>query len=337
MKKVVRLLPILLILTTFQAWGQTRIAKPGARHAVLSLPKSDLQVRQEMDTVLYPAAAAECGSFVTTYQVADVWGFIAGTNGYEDLEKAQRLVYTANSPYTIEEVWGFFAIADTVDNGPLRMRIYQVDPTTDGPGKLLGESEDISVSDIQTDTLAVLPTIFPMADSITLSDTTFFVSLDLSDLYNTRDTVALFMTNDTCGTGDDAWELFSDSVTWLPINDRNSWQLDANWAIAAVVSFGETTGIDDPFIAQKGLQIFPASPNPTNTWIELPFQLDAASIVNIEVYSADGRLLERHNLGQKLPGRHSMQLDVQAFPPGTYVYGIVTNEARLMSRFVVSH
>ncbi|MFN7115222.1 MAG: T9SS type A sorting domain-containing protein [Saprospiraceae bacterium] len=337
MKNVVRLLPILLIFSCWNAFGQTRVAKPTAQRKVFTLPQADIQVRQETDTIFFPAAAEECGNLVTSYEVSEVWGFVAGTNGYGDLEKAQRLVYTNNSPYVVREVWGFFAYASAVDTGNLRMKIYRVDAATGGPAELLATSEDIRTSDIQTDTVGILPTIFAFEDSVVLNDTSFFASLDLSDLYEAEDTVALFMTNDTCGRGADAWELFSDGATWLPINDRNSWQLNANWIIAAVVEFNETTDVDDPFVAQKGLRIFPPSPNPTNNWVNLPFQLDNTSTVDIEIYSTNGALLQRLHLGQKLPGQHTVEVDVQSLPPGAYVYGIITNEARLMSRFVVSH
>lgn len=338
MKLPIQLLTFLLLLAAGSSFAQSRTAKPTNRKVSLERPKAEIQFRQTQDTVLYPAAAELCGNFLTSYTAGDnEWGYVSGTNSYNDLEKAQRLVYTANSPYTIREVWGFFAVASAVDTGTMRMKIYTVNAETGEPDSLLGVSDSLRTSDLELDTVSILPTIFTLSDSVTLTDTTFFVSLDLRDLYEANDTVALYMTQDTCGSGDDAWELFSDS-TWVPIANADiSWGLNANWVVAAVVEFNETTGLNDPFVAQKGLRIFPATPNPTNDWINVSYEIEMGSQITIEVYSTDGRLLQRQNLGQQAPGRYTEQLSVQNLAPGTYVYGIITDNTRLMSRFVVSH
>jgi hypothetical protein len=57
--------------------------------------------------------------------------------------------------------------------------------------------------------------------------------------------------------------------------------------------------------------------------------------VRIEVYSAAGRLLQQHDLGRQMTGEHTEEIDVSELPAGAYVYGIVTEQSRLMSRFVV--
>ena len=78
-------------------------------------------------------------------------------------------------------------------------------------------------------------------------------------------------------------------------------------------------------------------PNPANNWIELPYEIESSSSIRIEVYSADGKLLQRMNKGQQLSGRYAERLNIQALPSGTYIYGILTDQSRIMSRFVVSH
>lgn len=339
MTKRIYFLTLLLFATSFCLHAQERtIRATPERTATFSLPKFDVQSRVTSDTILYPAAALECGNFVTTFLVgpSGIWGYVAGTNGYGDLEKAQRLVYTANSPYRIVEVWGFFAEATAVGNGALRMKVYTVDPQTGGPDSLLGQSSDLRTRDLKTDPQFVPITVFPFPTPVTIRNDTFFVSCDFSDLYAARDTVALYMT-DSCGFGADAWELFEDGTTWVSINTPMiSYGLNANWAVAAVVQFDESTDVNDPFVAQRGLQLFPASPNPTNDWINLPYNIENSSRVTIEVYATDGKLIQRLHRGQQQAGRYTEKLSVQSLPTGTYVYGIVTEEARIMSRFIVN-
>jgi len=339
MTKRIYFLMILLFVTSLGLHAQERtIRATPERKAVFSLPKFEVQSRVANDTVLYPAAAEPCGNFVRSYGVGagGGWGYVAGTNGYGDLEKAQRLVYTANSPYKVLEVWGFFAEAVAVGNGALRMKVYSVDPQTGGPDTLLGKSSDLRTRDLKIDTQLVLVTVFPFPIPVTIRRDSFFVSCDFSDLYAARDTAALFMTNDTCGFGADAWELFEDGVTWVPVDSDDSYGIDANWIVAAVVQFDEATDVNDPFVAQRGLQLFPASPNPTNDWINLPYNIENSSRVTIEVYATDGKLIQRLHRGQQQPGRYTEKLNVQSLPAGTYVYGIVTDEARIMSRFIVN-
>ncbi len=339
MSKKIQLLTILLTVVSFTLWGQSRVINttPDRKVSGFSLPANEIQSRAEMDTLLYPAAFEECGTSLTSFTITGQWGYVAGTNGYGDLEKAQRLTYTANTPYNVLQIWAFFADAAAKNNGNLRAKVYEVDAATEGPGNLLGTSDDIKTSDVELNDTAILVTIFPFSNPVTVTDTAFFASIDLSDLYTAQDTVGLFLSVEDCGSGDDAWELFGDGATWVPINDGSSWGFNANFAIGAVVEFGDITGVNDPFVAQKGLRLFPAMPNPANNWIELPYEIESSSSIRIEVYSADGKLLQRMNKGQQLSGRYAERLNIQALPSGTYIYGILTDQSRIMSRFVVSH
>lgn len=337
MTKRIYFLTILLLVTSLGLYAQQRtIHSVPERTVKFSIPTFDVQSRVTMDTIFYPVADETCGNFVTVYTVdpSDGGGYVSGTNGYGDLEKAQRLVYEANGPYKILEIWGFFAEAAAVNNGALRMKVYSVDPLTGGPDSLLSQSNDLKTRDLKTDPQGVPATVFSLSNPVTIRNDTFFVSCDFSDLYAARDTAALFMTNDSCGFGTDAWELFEDGTTWASIDD--SYGLDANWIVAAVVQFDEATDVNDPFVAQRGLQLFPASPNPTNDWINLPYHIENSSRVTIEVYATDGKLIQRLHRGQQQPGRYTEKLNVQSLPAGTYVYGIVTDEARIMSRFIVN-
>lgn len=337
MQKQIFLTTLMVVLAAGCLLAQARqIAPTPQRTTSLELPTAQLQPRADMDTLFFQASEEACAETVFTFTINDEWGYVAGMNGYEDLEKAQRLDYTASGPYLVREVWAFFAEVSVVGDGPLRMKVYDANGSTGGPGALLGQSIDLNVSDLEFDETAILLTIFPLTTPATVNDDEFFVSCDFSDLYATQDTVALFMTDDGCGDGADSWELFGDGQTWLPINSGSSWSLDANWLLAAVVELDEMTSTDQPFVAQRGLRLLPATPNPADEWVQINYELEQSSRVQIEVYSADGRLLQRIQQGQQLAGQYNERLNVQHLASGAYVYGIVTDNARLMSRFVVN-
>lgn len=339
MNKKVQLLTFFLTIATFTLWGQARERQTAPqRAAIFARPQAELQLRATNDTLFYPAAADTCGNFVFTYTAGNTWGYLAGMNGYGDREKAQRLTFSGNAPFKVTQVWGYFSDAAVVGNGTLRAKIYTVNANTTGPGTLLGESALLNTMNVKTSATAVPVTIFTFPTPVSVTRKEFFASIDFSQLYTARDTVALFTTEAECGSGDDTWELFEDGTTWVKINNpTTSWGTNANFIMAAVVEFDAATDVNDPFVAQKGLRIFPASPNPTNNWVDLPYQLESSTAVNIEIYSADGKLLQRHHKIQQLPGRYAERIDVQSLPAGTYVYSVVTNEARVMSRFVVTH
>ena len=287
----------------------------------------------ENDTLFGPAFNQECSNQVTTL-LSSNWGYITGMNEYLDVEKAQRITLGVGSNFVIQEVWGFFSIASEVNNGPLRAKIYTAGG--DGaPGALVATSTDINVSDIATSTTAIVPTAFAFPSSPAVSGPEIFVSIDMADLYATEDTVALWMTQDSCGDGNDAYELWGDGSGWFAFDSPDSWQVEANLLIGVVVQFDPVVSASEPFASMNGLRIFPATPNPTADDIRVGYQLDEASKVQIELYSTDGHLLQTIHKGYQTPGKFSEIIRTNQLPAGSYVYGITTEKARLMNRFVV--
>lgn len=263
------------------------------------------------------------------------WGYVGGNNNFGDLEKAQLLSFDTDANISVREIWGWFYDVQTVGDGPMSAKVYGLNENADGPGELLGTSNSLKTSELNFSLEAILPTPFVFEQPVAVDDIAFYASIDFSQLYATQDTVGLWQTDDGCGDGSTAVELFSDGVTWSPISQ--SWELEANWLISAIIEFNTTTDVDDQlaFVAQNGLQLYPAFPNPAAETVNLKYQLDSPERVRIEVYSAAGRLLQQHDLGRQMTGEHTEEIDVSELPAGAYVYGIVTEQSRLMSRFVV--
>jgi len=335
-KKIYCLLFMTLMLLSGASFAQKTIGETTTVKArTLPFESPELQARQEMDTILPPAFFDECSNTILSF-FSNEWGFVGGMNNFGDLEKAQLINTSVSGMVTITEAWGFFDVAEVVGDGNLRMKIYETADPGDGPQNLLGQSDDLSVSSLQVDPQQILVTIFPFSEPVALSDSLFFLSCDFSDLYASQDTVSLLMTDDGCGSGDIAWELFDDGQTWVPISDTDfSWGLNSNWFVAAVYEFDAAASVNDPFVLQNGVRMSPAMPNPAQDWLELPYELQALRQVTLEIYAADGRRLRQIKKGPQLAGSYRERVDVSQLPDGIYVYGIVTEGTRLMSKFTI--
>jgi len=86
-------------------------------------------------------------------------GTVSGVNGFMDLEKAQRMIYTTGN-FSVTSILAFFGEANVIGDGNLSAKIYEVDETTNGPGVLVGTSDAIKVSEINLDPEFVVPTPF---------------------------------------------------------------------------------------------------------------------------------------------------------------------------------
>lgn len=291
----------------------------------------------EQERLEAPVFQEACSDTLTSFFLGgDNWGPISGTNSFGDLEKAQELTFQTDVSIFVREVWGWFSVVSTVDDGEVRAKVYDRNPDADGPGALVATSSALKTSELNFGQGQIQPTAFVFEEPVPVLDFSFFASIDISDLYATSDTIALWHTQENCGDGATSWDLFSDGTTWAPVDDPNSWDLEANYLISAIIEFSTDVDQNAAFVTQKGLQLFPAFPNPAAETVNLKYRLDQTETVQIEVYSAQGQLLQKRDLGRRTPGEYTDAIDVSDLPAGAYVYGIVTDRARLMSRFVVS-
>ncbi|MBX2873092.1 MAG: T9SS type A sorting domain-containing protein [Saprospiraceae bacterium] len=326
-----------LLFFTGTAFAQERTMNPvPERVATKVLPRAEITPRAVMDTLVPPSWLLDCGDEAISFTIDGNWGFIGGTNGFGDTEKAQRYAFSDVTPVNVTEVWVFFTAASVEGDADVTAKVYSVN--SDGaPDVLLGTSDPVKPSSFVLDDQLALPTSFSFSTPALVEVTDFFISIDFADSYNNAtDTLGIFMSNQDCGSGDDSWERFS-TGDWFPISNGDaSWGLDSDFWILPILEFEDPSNTNDIFAAQNGLQIFPARPNPAYERVDFPYELSKGSKVTIEVYSADGRLVERLDKGQLGPGSHVENYTVSNLPAGSYVYGIITEEARIMSRFVVN-
>jgi Flp pilus assembly protein TadG len=310
-----------------------QIAGPLVQKTHTGLPKQELEARLAMDTLLPTIFEDECSFQVASYGITDFWGRIGGMNEFGDKEKAQLLENTTNTTISVTQGMAWFNQAIAVGDGNLRMKVYAADGPDGAPGTLLGTSDDLKVSELEVNDTLILTTFFPFSTPATLDDATFYMSVDMSDLYATNDTTDLLHTEPGCGDGTIAYELWDDD-TWNTMYDAWS-ELNTSFFLFAIVEFDDPLAVNDPFVLQNGLRLFPAAPNPARDVVRLGYELEESGPVQIEIYSNDGKLLQKRNLGQQPVGRYYEEVAVDEFSSGAYIYGIVTDKSRLMSKFVV--
>lgn len=338
MTKQFTTLLLALLCFSLTVFAQERRVNPDAlRQSVFpGFVHDELQERMIQDTLAPDAFYDDCSLSLTAYGITDRWGTISGMNEYEDWEKAQLINNTTNTAIEINEVLAFFDYVSVVGNGNLRAKIYSV--AEDGsPSTLLGQSDDLTASQINADPVEVLITTFPFTNTVMLDAPSFFVSIDFSDLYVSQDSTGLLQTDIDCGSGEEVYELWPDE-SWHSFQDVWSFEdeiFDVSLLVFAVVEFDETSPVVDPFYQQGHIRLRPANPNPAAETVRLNYELEQASSVQIEIYSPDGRRIENRQLGLLPEGTYAEAVDLSAFAPGAYIYSIITDEARVVSRFVV--
>ncbi len=290
-------------------------------------------VLQPVDTAFTPSFLDTCSQTVTAFGVTDGWGWVSGTNSFQDLEKAQRFDFAGGENYEVTQVGVFFNQASAVGDGEVTVKIYAAAP--DGsPGALLGTSDPLNVSELVVDPQQIIPTFFTFSEATDLTSSRFFASVDLSGLYNTQDTVGIFNTRPGCGSGNSTYELFSDGTSWVPYSSENSWQIDVDLLIFAILE-QMSTDVDDLSPKEAGLHLTAAYPNPASDQITLDYELEQQEDIRISIHHANGQLIRQEYLGSRATGTHREQLDLNELGNGVYFFMLSTTRTRVMKKLII--
>ncbi len=333
---------LLLVTVVAVLFGQVRQLDPtplaptiSERHGVLFDA-----ARSVADTpiVYFPTWEDACSESLNFYGITNNWGFVSGMNEFMDLAKAQRLEFTDGDSYKILGGLAYFSLASIVDNGMLKMDFYAEDAINGGPGELLASSMPISVSDIVEPDTFIRATFFviPPESRPNHNEPEFYASVDLSALYATADTVALFQTEieANCGDGTNTFERVvanNGDTVWVDI--MTTWSINADFALAAIVEF-DPLASDEAFVKRDGLILYPATPNPAQDLTILHFELENPSAVRIDVFDSQGKLIQQFDEDTLLRGRHIREIPLTTLAPGTYYYVLTTDKGSIASRFI---
>ncbi|MCB0689627.1 MAG: T9SS type A sorting domain-containing protein [Saprospiraceae bacterium] len=325
---------LFMIYTTGYSQNNRLVAKVYPGYSLPSLMHND--ARNVLDTVFYPVHGDECTLEIVTIGIQG-WGRISGMNFFGDLEKAQRLQFDGSDNFTVVGALVFFEKPGIVGDGSVNCKVYSVDPTSGAPQAIKGFSNAVKMTEIMVPDSVPVPTYFSFEQGVdvNLSEPEFFVSVDFSKLYATRDTLVILQTIPECGDGGNTWELHNDGISWFPISSSFSWEINADFLINAVVDFNDPTSTSD-YVSAGNLKIYPAYPNPVKSEVNLKFTINELSKVEVQVFDAAGSLIEEKSMGMMPQGDHELILNTSNYSNGTYLYRIKTTYASLVSRFEVA-
>ncbi len=290
-------------------------------------------VLMPIDTAFTPSFKDTCGQTVQFFGVQDGWGYVAGTNNFGDLEKAQRFDFQGADNYNLTEAFVFFHAAEVVGDGDVQVKIYDV-AGNGSPGELLGTSLPLKVSQLATPDQSIPATQFLFENPVPLKSSRFFVSVDLSAVYTAQDTVGIWHTRPDCGNGNSTWELFSDGTSWVPFTDPSSWQFNTDLFIFAVLE-QISTDVEDLSPEAAGIYLQDAYPNPASDQITLDFSLDQKEEISVTIYQANGQLVKNHYIGARAQGEHREVLSLQNLNNGVYFYSFSTSKTRVLKKFII--
>lgn len=275
------------------------------------------------DTLFSPTLIDPCSDEVFIYEPGDgETGYVAGTNSFLDKEKAILLTYDLAEEFEVTEVVAYFFPAD--DDAILARNLYAFisEVNADGsPGDLIAESEPIAIADLNTEEGEVLPTFFTFSTPVALSSSSFFVSIDFTEVYQSDSgDIGLWMTDDGCAADPNpSWELWDDD-TWHNIEDADSWGLENEWLLGAVVSIVSSTRT--PLVDLE----LSLSPNPSPGMVQLNYNFERATNLQLELYNAMGQVAFSRDLGRQVAGSGQQTIDLNHLPAGQYHLRLTTDD-----------
>lgn len=253
-------------------------------------------------------------------------GYLAGTNGYGDLEKAQALATGAGTIHSVMVLFGGKSMGAAAGTSNYQAKIYEL--TSTGPGTQLGTTSS-SVDFSSIDTTGGF-TQFSFSSPVAYS-TPVFASI-VVDAGSGTDTIGILHTNGNCGNSS-AWELWSDGTTWADIN--SGWSLDIALYIFVEVDETSAFSTDEHAIQRGSHKVFP---NPAKNQAHLIYSLvNPASSVEITVYNVNGQAVSTFNQGAQNAGLQGVDLDVANLANGTYFYTISADGETSQGKFVVAN
>jgi len=279
------------------------------------------------------------------------YGYIFGHSCYEYKAFAER--YTVNDTARITGLFAYIASEDVVigSEDSAAFTIYR--DSANFPGARINQ-EKMAIQDLKVNSIFGVNdvrfnnfTLAGFSDSATIyPDSAFFASFAIPQYRNNNsvpeghaDTLTLRTSKDDPGinvrnlvrqrTG--RWleaEMFTEKNVYCylaPVVDYN------------VANPFDTAGDDDntglkPLVKNGGLGIIKSYPNPAQANYNIDFSLDAATAVNIRVFSTNGTHVKSKKLGQVANGRHQVSLQVGCLEQGTYIYTLETQSGMLSGK-----
>jgi hypothetical protein len=252
-------------------------------------------------------------------------GYIAGSNSFGDLAKAQQF----SAPVQPSEISGIVVwVAAKDDNGAsVTANLYSLNgqgtnltgATNSAPGTVLAS---VTKQLARVDTASFL-TRFEFNTPVTVT-TGYAVGLDFSSFGNNDEIGIVTNVDGDANDADLAWEKWSNGQ-WHSMNEAWNTQRDGDFdlAIFPILCPLTVTGMDDV----EGQ--FVVYPNPNNGAFTV-LNMNAIS-GELELFDSLGKLI----YAERIQGQTNVDVDVKANVPGLYLIRIATETGVWNSRVVI--
>lgn len=292
-------------------------------------PSTDLKLLQgqaiiDYDTIMNFGVIDTLALYKNTG--TSTWGYISGTNSYEDKAKAEKFLSTSyiHSYKLIGAIFYFAKAVDSDTATTMLVRAWNNNGTNSYPNTVLGTAT-LLTSEMKTNDTATIV----MFDSPISVSSDFYLGLD-SFFYKTiqEDTVALFSNTKNSHQVNSAYEKWSDD-SWHAFTESGSWGFKISLKIAAILCDSNSVGIEiiNP---TNELVLFP---NPSDGNFYLQSNEEHAGMVSIKVFDSVGKMVtSSENYSQK---GGTFKIEMKDKTPGAYYLHLSTASKIIKKRFVI--
>ncbi|WP_238750471.1 T9SS type A sorting domain-containing protein [Neolewinella maritima] len=327
------LLSLLCLLSFAGIAQQPDLAHPMYRQSVR--PTALLTNKAVPETILpVSIETLDCANEAVTYLLNDTPGYFTGTNDFLVEANIQRFIYETDSAFQINEVGVAFSTIDSIldPTRTITARIYNDISADSTLGSLLGVSMEVPVSDLLVaDTSGIRFTRFPFPEPVVVSRDSFWVWIDLSDIYEatTGGDVGIYSTLDSCGDGRNAFLYLPGTGGQLTIASYENIGADLELFMLAVVD-QEVTVATRPALANYQATV---SPNPTTDRFTIAFTVAGTGQYRASLSDLQGRTLRSRPFA---PRSGSVRFDwsLADLPPGVYLYNIDGPQGRQSGKVI---
>lgn len=280
------------------------------------------------------------GTGTPTMNPSSGGGWVSGTNGYGDIQKAQ--IFPNTTPmFVVGAIYWFAAMeyGSGSSTSKITYRMYACNgPGTDGGGNTVSTapntvlaSQDEFMTGLDTSSTYAGGANIWMFTSPVATSSDFALGFTMAGLA-AGDTVGLVNSTDGDAGGFDlAWEEWSDN-TWHSYLDANNWGLDLDLFILAIVD--QNVGVTEFY---NGIKMNQNYPNPAFGSTTINYELATASEnVVLNVYDMTGKLVKSVDQGNQAAGAYSINLGVNELAAGDYIFSLSANGQNLTKKMTVA-
>ena len=322
MKKITTLV---LMLVAFSSFAQRSIPVASDFAGV----KFSNATRSISDT-LYPLSyTTQMSCTLTVYGVVGDSGYVVGTNGYGDKEKAQRYdlfnYSLLEGNVTGAYIWAGAKVVSTTP-GNVVCKVYTVGGSG-APGSVLATSDPVSMDLIDTSGSNLTYFNFATPGTIPASGS-FFVSMVMSTTVG--DTIGLVSSNDGCYENSGySWEMWSNN-TWHSF--LAAWPLDFDIAVFPIVDHQFGASVNNLNSGILGVNVYP---NPSNDQLTVSLAMNQSTTVTFRMMNAAGQEVLNSGAQSISKGIQTSSLDVSSLSNGVYLLSVETESGKSVQRISI--